>query len=45
MGIFFCTLLVLESLDVTVWVFHLVLVFPHFKQLVCAEQEITPDVK
>lgn len=25
--------------------FHFVLVFPHVKQLVCAEQEITPDVK
>lgn len=41
----FCTLLVLESLDGTVWVFHFVLMFLHLKQLVCAEQEITPDVK
>lgn len=42
---FFCTLLVSESLDDTVLVFHFVLVLPHFNQLVCAEQKIIPDLK
>lgn len=38
----FCALLVTESLDDTVLVFH---TLPHFNQLVCAEQKITPGLK